>query len=348
MSFRFKNIEKKSNYKNIKQDIKQDIKKDNGDLLMKVIASIILLSIAATVNAAPISPMQNYQYTDLSSMSEAKRVWRSMKTKIQRSSECFNRALAWVYDMDKQFNIKSRKLILHYSAKYNEELDSGWGFHIAPLLSVKGEDYVFDRQFMDEPIKRKDWVDHFIQNGLKELTKKRNKLVRKKKALKRKLREMYEELEENKEVVWFWDTPTSVKEKIKKIDDELEYLQVSETGPVTIKCKPITNIEELDYNLTKEWCYTQEVSMYYWGIPQLRLLNYGTTNVPPRNQLSYAHERGKEYVMTDWNMEQVWDARAEAFKSYKDQWKREWDYKEWLEEREEARERARRRRERGW
>lgn len=315
---------------------------------MKLTITTFLLLSSVAIFAAPITPMDGYQYTDLKDMNQAMRVWYSMKTKTQRSSECFNRALAWVYDMDKQFNIKSRKLILHYSAKYNQELDSGWGFHIAPLLSVQGEDYMFDREFMKEPIKRDTWVEHFTTVGVQKLTKKRDKLVKKKRDLKRKLRRMYREMEEDKNVTWFWDTPSSVKEKIREIELELDYLQVNETGPVTIKCKPISNIEELDYHLTDEWCYTQEVNMYYWGIPQLRLLNYGSTDVPPRNQLTYAHERGRDFVMTDWNMEQVWDARAEAFKSYKEQWKREWRHKEWLEEREEARERARRRRERGW
>jgi hypothetical protein len=315
---------------------------------MKLAITTFLLLSSVVAYAAPISPMNGYQYTDLKSMNQAMRVWRSMKTETQYSSECFNRALAWVYDMDKQFSIKSRKLILHYSAKYNQELDSGWGFHIAPLLSVKGEDYMFDREFMKKPMKRDEWVKYFTTVGVQKLTKKRNKLVKKKRKLNRKLREMLRELEEDKNVTWFWDTPSSVREKIREIDEELAYLQVKETGPVEIKCKAIKNIEELDYHLTDEWCYTQEVSMYYWGIPQLRLLNYGSTNVPPQNQLTYAHERGKDFVMTDWNMDQVWDARAEAFKSYKEQWAREWRYKEWLEEREEERERARRRRERGW
>ena len=315
---------------------------------MKLAITFLLLHFSLASIAAPISPMQGYEYTDLKDMDQAMRVWRSMKTKIQRSSECFNRALAWVYDMEKQYGIKSRKLILHYSAKYNQELDSGWGFHIAPLLSVQGEDYMFDRQFMKEPTKREDWVNHFIQVGLKKLTKKRDKLVEKKRDLQRKLSDMYKELEEDKSVQWIWDTPSSVKAKIREIDEELAYLQVKETGPVEIKCKAITNIEELDYHLTDEWCYTQEVNMYYWGIPQLRLLNYGSTSVPPQNQLVYAQERGADFVMNDWNMDQVWDARAEAFKSYKEQWAREWRHKEWLEEREEERERARRRRERGW
>lgn len=308
--------------------------------------AMLLLGLLAslTLQAAPISPMDNYQYTDLKDMQQGMRVWRSMKTQTQRSSECFNRALAWVYDMDKQFNIKSRKIIIHYSAKYNKELDSKWGFHIAPLLSVAGEDYVFDREFMKKPTKKNDWIHEFKKWGEAKLRTKRDKLVRKKRKYQRKLRKKLRELEEDKDATWFWDTPASLRRKIAEIDEELEYLQVNETGPVSIKCKPISNIEELDYHLTDEWCYTQEISMYYWGIPQLRMLNYGSTRVPHENDLEYAQDRGRDFVRNSWDMEQIWDARAEAFDDYKELWAREWRQKEL----EEEMERERRRRERGW
>jgi hypothetical protein len=311
---------------------------------MKKLSFLLGILTTLSVQAAPISPMEGFQYTDLKDMQEGMRVWRSMKRDTQRSSECFNRALAWVYDMDKDFGIKSRKLIIHYSAKYNKELDSKWGFHIAPLLSVAGQDYVFDREFMKKPEKVSDWVHHFKKHGEQKLRYERDKLVKKKRKYQKKLRKLIRRMEEDKEVQFFWDTPASLRKKIREIDEELVYLQVSETGPVEIKCKPITNIEELDYNLTSEWCYTQEVNMYYWGIPQLRLLNYGSTNVPHPNDLPYAQDRGRDFVRNSFDMEQVWDARAEAFDDWKEQWAREWRQKEL----EEERERERRRRARGW
>ena len=96
-----------------------------------------------------------------------------------------------------------------------------------------------------------------------------------------------------------------------------------------ITCDKITHIEELDYNLNKSWCYIQETTQYYWGIPQLRLLNYGQTNrkkLPPKSDLPRARREGRNYEVTQFNTGQIWAARKQAFGSaHKEIWKSEFE-----------------------
>lgn len=299
--------------------------------MTKLFALIVLL-LSLTVNAAPISPVENYEYTNLSSMREAMQVWRSMKTNTEWRSQCFNRALTWAYDMDKEFGIKSRKIIIHYSQKFNKELSSKWGFHIAPLLSVQGEDYAFDPKFMKTPVKKHAWINNFVGDGKRVLLKKRNKIVKDLRKFRKRLRKV----RRGDFVFGLYVTPEGLRQKIRELEGELRYLEVSETGPVDIKCKKITHIEELDYNLNGAWCYYQEVNMYYWGIPQLRLLNYGQTSVPSKSDLPYARIRGSKYTQNSWNMEQVWEAREEAFSYIDELWPQEYAEREYQKELERS------------
>lgn len=298
--------------------------------MTKLFALLVLL-VSFVANAAPISPVEGYQYTDLKNEYELNRVWRSMKTDTEWRSQCFNRALTWVYDMDKEFGIKSRKIIIHYSQKFNKELSSKWGFHIAPLVSVNGQDIVLDPKFFKNPVTSQQWLKNFVGDARAKLENERNKIAKKLRKFRKRLRKV----QSGDFVFGLLVTPTDIRRKINELENELRYLEVSETGPVEINCKKITHIEELDYNLNGTWCYYQEVNMYYWGIPQLRQLNYGQTSVPSREDLPYARIEGAKYVQNSWNMEQVWEAREEAFAKIDELWPEEWkekEYQEYLEE----------------
>lgn len=292
---------------------------------MTKLVALLVLVVSFGVSAAPVSPLHGYQHTDLKDMNEVNRVFRSMKKNTEYFSQCFNRALTWVYDMDKDFGIKSRKVIIHYSQKFNKELDDKWGFHIAPLVSVNGEDIALDPKFFKKPVKKLDWIKNFIGKGERKLEKKRQKLVKKLRKFRKRLRKV----RNGKFVFGLLVTPRDIKRKIREIKNEMNYLEVSESKPADIQCKKITNIEELDYNLNGSWCYYQEVSMYYWGIPQLRLLNYGQTTVPNREDLPSAQIRGARYVQNTWDMDQVWQAREEAFANIDELWPYEWLEKEY-------------------
>ncbi|MCT4643011.1 MAG: protein-glutamine glutaminase family protein [Bacteriovoracaceae bacterium] len=330
---------------------------------------------------AQVSPLSGYQTTNIS-ISDAEQVWKNMKTSFIKKSECFNRAQSWTYDTEKKFGFKGKKILIHYSYKYNQELSAKWGFHIAPVYNVEGEDIVFDKGFgswLHTPITKKMWEEKFLGAGTSKLVEKRIKLDKKRSELNQDLKSLDPEgdfyfekrlkikkkLQEVKEeMIYFGVTDSELKKqkpkKIEQLERTISFLkeELSKVKTTAIKnsvsyqlknaksllkkvkrnlnyaahiqCKKIDSIEELDFGQTKAWCYIQEVSQYYWGVPQLRLLNYGQYSRPYEDELSSKRIAGEAYIMDKFNMEQVWIARKQAFgREYKEIWKKEYDQKEY-------------------
>ncbi len=353
-----------------------------GENMKQSILAFTLLS--STLAFAQVSPLQGHQSTDITKQ-EGKVLWDSMNTSFESNSECYNRAQAWTYDINKQFGFEGKKILIHYSLKYNQELSSKWGFHIAPVYQTEGEDIVYDKGFqpwLHAPLNKKMWEENFLAAGTDELIEKKIKLTERIENLEGRNsrlnldspieREEYysnrERITEYKaELVDFGITDADLLEQkpkkiaqikkwisyyqdelvrlrgyhslIEKVKIKLSYqrqlLKKVETQlayAAHIECKKITHIEELDFNLKGGWCFIQEVSQYYWGVPQLRQLNYGVSqirDIPERSQLTSAHRAGEDFIQTDYDMNQVWIARKQAFgKEYKEIWKKEYDLKE--------------------
>ena len=116
----------------------------------------------------------------------------------------------------------------------------------------------------------------------------------------------------------------------KKIQTDLSYAAL-------VSCEKITHIEELDYNKTGAWCFIQEANDFYWNVPQLRDLNYGPgyslTKVPLTSELPQKRIEGEKYIQTEYDMNQVWAARRQAFgNNYKKIWEQEYSEKEKADE----------------
>jgi len=362
--------------------------------MKKTLLALALVSSASSF--AQISPLENYTPTSIN-QNMVGTVWDSMKTSFDSGSECFNRAITWTYDIDKQFGIKSKRILIHYSYKFNKELSSKWGFHTAPIINVEGKDVVFDKGFtpwLHSPVSKQMWEEKFLIAGTKELVDKRIDLAEDLRdemqdlreldrssdyyassyqRTAKKIREIKEEMKyfnvtdadlkkqkpvkiaQLKKSIKFHkaklkefrsgsDNYYSVKSQLKYDEDLLQKVMTDLDYAAHIQCKKINHIEELDFNLTKEWCYIQETSMYYWGVPQLRLLNYGQYDRPYESELASKRRNGAEYVQNDFSMEQIWIARKQAYgRDYKDLWKREYEAKERAEDRaKEERREARR------
>lgn len=350
--------------------------------------TFVAISLLSTFAAyAQVSPTANHESTILTS-SEGERVWKTMRTDFESGSECFNRAQSWTYDVNKKYGFEAKKILIHYSYKYNKELSAKWGFHIAPMYNIEGQDIVFDKGFqpwLHAPVTPKMWEQKFLIAGTEKLVEKRIKLRNK----IEKLEEAIVDLDKSSEFYWdelkskqsklkeykaelkdFGITDADLKKqrpkKIAQIENLIEYFKnemtkVSRSSATFrslkyqydyqkelltnvkkdldyaahIECQKIDSIEELDYNKTGAWCFIQEISQYYWGVPQLRLLNYGEgygmTTLPQSSaELNSARRAGEKYVHNnEFNMNDVWTARRQAFgASYKDIWSEEYELKE--------------------
>jgi hypothetical protein len=263
-----------------------------------------------------ISPLENFEPTNIENMSQAKSIFKTMKTDTKTRGQCYNRAHAWSYDLYLA-GINSKKILIYYTNKFRKELDNKWGFHIAPMLVVDGEDMVFDREFLKEPVSQNQWQDHFIHYGQTKLEYKRKELIAKKEKLQKSLNSV------PRSHFNYYAKVTSIKDKIAKLEEEMRYLNVTENKPAKITCKVIENITNWDEGHQEEWCYLQQVSMYYWTVPDLR-------NLDSNNQ-----------VKNQFVIDEIDTARKEAFNNYKKLWDKEYSKRKFEEELERSRRRGR-------
>lgn len=243
---------------------------------------------------------QKHENTNISE-EEAKILFKSMNKNTGKNSQCYNRAMSWSYDFFTKKGIVHEKVLLYYTNKYRNELSKKWGFHIAPVVTVEGERYAFDPEFLKKPYKMNDWIKSFIHPGERILEARRQALKSEKKNYLTKIRSL------DKSSVFYESKANKYRASIKKIEDEMNYLGVNETERAFIECKLIDNVTYWDEHPYEGWCFYQVIPMYYWGPPQLRTLD----------------QTGTEQF--EFNSREVWDARAQAYPDYKDIWKKEWE-----------------------
>jgi hypothetical protein len=80
------------------------------------------------------------------------------------SSVCANRALMWLYQMEKEMNVKGGKVFLFYTGK--KEGDTGrktWWYHVTPVVNEGGEIIAIDRGFSNikKPMPMNMWFKRF-------------------------------------------------------------------------------------------------------------------------------------------------------------------------------------------
>lgn len=145
------------------------------------ILTLCSLLTVSTTYAGPIDPMKDFYPTEVKK-DDVSYIWNSMQTDL-KGDDCYKRAHLWSYDLSKRFGIKTSKVFIHYSDKFNLELDqlgdddnSGffgrigrklglkddieglspriqsliksnvtWDYHLAPVLNVQGRKVVIDR-----------------------------------------------------------------------------------------------------------------------------------------------------------------------------------------------------------
>lgn len=128
-------------------------------------------------NAAEVDPatmdLNHFQYnqlrefapTDLQSIDTATEIFKGMLNDgDRRRSQCFKRAHMWAFDMWSKMGISSQKVFIFYTQRYIQLEDFEWWFHVAPMVVIKGEEYVLDGTFMEKPITVKAWQNYFIKS----------------------------------------------------------------------------------------------------------------------------------------------------------------------------------------
>jgi hypothetical protein len=147
-----------------------------GKVVQLKVANDQLLSIRAVenyevdqrtmdLNHFKYNELRQFAPTELQYLQEAHNLFNNMLNDGDKSrSQCFKRAHIWAYDMWSKLGIFSQKIFIFYTQRYIQLEDFEWWFHVAPMVVVKGEDYVLDGTFMEKPVTLKAWKDYFIKS----------------------------------------------------------------------------------------------------------------------------------------------------------------------------------------
>lgn len=116
------------------------------------------------LNRFQYNQLREFAPTDLQSVEKATEIFDSMLNDGDKSrSECFKRAHMWSFDMWSKLGIQSEKLFVFYTKRFAILEDFEWWFHVAPVVTAGGVDYVLDGTFMEKPMQVKEWAAFFMK-----------------------------------------------------------------------------------------------------------------------------------------------------------------------------------------
>lgn len=118
----------------------------------------------ADLNHFEYNQLRVFAPTDIQTEEAAAKVFKSMINDGDKNrSQCFKRAHIWSYDMWANLGITSQKVFMFYTRRYIEISEFKWWFHVAPVVTAGGVEYVMDGTFMNKPVTIKDWLKFFMQ-----------------------------------------------------------------------------------------------------------------------------------------------------------------------------------------
>jgi hypothetical protein len=112
------------------------------------------------------TPLNNFSLTEIKDLENAKSLFDTMRTDTRRSSQCYNRAHVWSYNLSKK-GINLGKIWIFFNKRYIKKYRFKWWFHIAPYLEVKNQEelIVIDREFTKKPVGLTEWKNIFMKNN---------------------------------------------------------------------------------------------------------------------------------------------------------------------------------------
>lgn len=87
---------------------------------------------------------------------------------VDGSTQCFNRAHIWSYELFKHHQVLSNKTFVFFTRRYIRKYNHQWWFHVAPSVVVNEEgvlrERVMDKTFAKGPLTVKKWTDIFLKD----------------------------------------------------------------------------------------------------------------------------------------------------------------------------------------
>lgn len=168
----YKTFKNEEQLKRMKSLIGRVVRLDYTSNGKEAVMTNIQLANPAEVDAATMdlnhfryNQLRQFAPTDLQSVEKATKVFNEMLNDGDKGrSQCFKRAHMWSFDMWSKSGIFSEKIFIFYTKRFAILEDFEWWFHVAPMVTAGGEEYVMDGTFMTKPITVKEWKDYFIKS----------------------------------------------------------------------------------------------------------------------------------------------------------------------------------------
>lgn len=133
--------------------------------LLILVTATFLSTLAQAQNVA--LPDYNWSSDDIATKGITKeKLFSSMDRDLVKlgDSICSNRALLWLYDFKRNYDIDGSKIFLFYTGKTGDAGAKTWWYHVSPIVAERGVEWVMDAGFsrsINSPLLIKDWVKRF-------------------------------------------------------------------------------------------------------------------------------------------------------------------------------------------
>ena len=265
---------KSSRFKNVNINCDIDYKK-----MCKFMKYIILYLIS--FSAFAINPMAGYQTSNIKDENYLIKLFNQLHRNKRSSSECYERAHVWSYQMHKIHNINSQKMFVFFTNKYKREINGQWWFHVAPGVLFNNELYMFDPEFLDTPVTYESWKNGCIEHAVKKLTPIKIKYEKEITSL------LAESPNANtrrgrKRIAYIRSRVDWLKSELKRmLLTDKKIIKADHTNwpfddgrkeMIDINCPLITNYSEWKVAQETEYCYMQPTNMFVWEPSELEKL----------------------------------------------------------------------------
>ncbi len=128
------------------------------------------------MNEKLLSPIPtDYQPTIFNTQAEIERLFRTMNTRTRGSSQCYQRASYWTYNMHRSSGTRSMKVFMFFTNAYRSMSPPRgmpahrWWFHVSPMVYLQDGTQITERVLdggwdatRRAPLTMKQWTDEFI------------------------------------------------------------------------------------------------------------------------------------------------------------------------------------------
>lgn len=109
--------------------------------------------------------LDTYIPTTVKDFATAKRYMAESRRTVKEETQCFNRAMVWVYEWWRKHSLRSNKVFIFWSKDYVRSVGFKWWFHVSPYIHVVDPDgniveRTLDVKYTSRPYEFQDWADY--------------------------------------------------------------------------------------------------------------------------------------------------------------------------------------------